>query len=150
MKELRVSAIENGTVIDHIPAKSVMKVVKILDLENSENTVLIGANLDSKKLVKKGIIKVSNKFFKAHEINKISLVAPEASLTIIKNFNVKEKTIVKVPKQISGIVKCRNSKCITNHENIETVFNVVTDCESLKLKCKYCEKIAEKDEIEFL
>ena len=150
MKELRVSAIENGTVIDHIPAKSVMKVVKILDLENSENTILIGANLDSKKLLKKGIIKVSNKFFKPNEINKISLVAPEASLIIIKNFNVKEKTIVKVPKQISGIVKCKNAKCITNHENIETVFNVVEGCEPLKLKCKYCEKIAEKDEIEFL
>ena len=62
-KELKVSAIENGTVIDHIPANSLFKVIKILDLENLEEQVLFGTNLESKKYGRKGIVKVSNKFF---------------------------------------------------------------------------------------
>ena len=80
LKEFKVTAIENGTVIDHIPPKSVFQVIKILHLEDSNDMVLFGTNLESKKYGKKGIVKVSNKFFKKHEINKIALVAPNATL----------------------------------------------------------------------
>ncbi|NVO02259.1 MAG: aspartate carbamoyltransferase regulatory subunit [Bacteroidetes bacterium] len=143
MKEFKVSAIENGTVIDHIPAKSVFQVIKMLNLENFNDQVLFGTNLESKKYGTKGIIKVSNKFFKSDEVNKIALVAPSATLIEIRNFAVASKTVVQVPNEIVSIVKCFNPNCITNHENIVTQFNVISKDE-LKLQCLYCEKITDK------
>lgn len=139
-RELVVSAIENGTVIDHIPAGEVYKVVKILNLDMYEDEVLIGTNLSSKKYGKKGIIKVKNKFFVETEVNKVALIAPNATLIIIKNYEVVEKRRLEIPDTIKQIVKCINPNCITNIEdNIETNFRVV-DKEPLKLQCHYCEK----------
>ena len=147
-KELKVSAIENGTVIDHIPSRSVFQVIKILNLSEYQNQLLIGTNLDSNKMGKKGIIKVSNKFFKSDDINKIALVAPTATLIIIKNFQVTEKKTVEIPEKVEKIVKCFNPNCITNNEDIITKFTVINKKE-LKLRCHYCEKITAKDNISF-
>ncbi len=147
-KELKVSAIENGTVIDHIPSESVFQVIKILNLTEYQNQLLIATNLDSQKMGKKGIIKVSNKFFKSDEINKIALVAPSATLIIIKNFAVIEKKKVEVPDYAEKIVKCFNPNCITNNEEITTKFTVI-DKKELKLRCHYCEKITARDNISF-
>ncbi|MCK9617066.1 MAG: aspartate carbamoyltransferase regulatory subunit [Lentimicrobiaceae bacterium] len=146
---LKVSAIENGTVIDHIPSKNVFQVAKILGLENFEDMVLYGTNLESKKMGRKGIIKVSNKFFKSKVINKIALVAPTATLIVIKNYNVVEKRKVEIPEDVYNIVKCFNPNCITNHENVETLFKVISK-DDLKLQCHFCEKITAKNNIVFL
>ncbi len=148
VKELKVSALENGTVIDHIPSKSVFQVIKILNLENYPNQLLIGVNLESKKFGNKGIIKVHNKFFKKEEINKIALVAPSATLIIIKDFQIIEKTAIQIPNYIEGIVKCFNPNCITNIEKVVTKFNLVPDNE-IKLRCHYCEKITSKNNMNF-
>ena len=147
-KELKVSAIENGTVIDHIPSQSVFQVIKILNLSEYKNQLLIGTNLDSNKMGKKGIIKVSNKFFKSDDINKIALVAPSATLIIIKNFQVTEKKNVEIPDDVEKIVRCFNPNCISNNEEIPTKFKVI-DKKELKLRCHYCEKITAKDTISF-
>jgi aspartate carbamoyltransferase regulatory subunit len=139
-KELVVSAIDNGTVIDHIPANEIYKVVKILNLDEYQDEVLIGTNLSSKKFGKKGIIKVKNKFFEETEVNKISLVAPNATLIVIKGYDVVEKRQLTIPSEIKKIVKCINPNCITNIEdNIETKFKVLSK-EPLKMQCHYCEK----------
>jgi len=148
-KELIVSALENGTVIDHIPSKNVFQVIKILHLETYENQILFGINLESKKMGNKGIIKVHNKFFQKEEINRIALVAPSATLIIIKNFQIIEKTQVQIPNHIEGIVKCFNPNCITNVEKVVTRFTLVQD-EELKLRCHYCEKITVKNNMVFL
>ena len=148
-KELIVSALENGTVIDHIPSKSVFQVIKILGLETHANQILFGINLESKKFGNKGIIKVHNKFFKKEEINKISLVAPSATLIIIKDFKIIEKTQVQIPTYVEGIVKCFNPNCITNAEKVVTKFYLVPD-EELKLRCHYCEKITVKKNMVFI
>ena len=148
-KELKVSAIENGTVIDHIPAKSLFQAVNILDLEGFENLILFATNLDSKKFGKKGIIKVRGKYFKSEEINKIALVAPTATLIVIKDYAVVLKKKVEIPDEIVKLVKCYNPNCITNHENIDTRFNVLHS-QDLKLKCCYCEKIMERKNMVFL
>ena len=140
-KELRVSAIKNGTVIDHIPAGDLFKVIKILGLQNIKNTMTLGNNLESKTQGSKAIIKISELFFKDDDINRIALAAPNAKLNIIKNYEVIEKRQVEVPDTIFGIAQCVNPKCITNHEsNIKTHFTVV-DKENIELKCQYCEKI---------
>lgn len=148
-KELIVSALENGTVIDHIAAKEVFRVMQMLDLTNTEETVYMGSNLDSKKLGKKGIIKVANRFFAPEEINKIALVSPRATIIEIKNFEVVSKTNVSLPEEVKGLVKCMNPNCITNHEAIETSFTVVQNPE-MKLKCHYCEKFTTKERMEFI
>jgi aspartate carbamoyltransferase regulatory subunit len=144
--KLKVSAIKEGTVIDHIPAKNLFKVITILGLDSIENQITFGTNLESGKLGAKAIIKVSDKFFEDDEVNKIALIAPHAKLNIIKDYEVVEKRIVEIPDVIKGIVKCFNPKCITNNERISTSFKVVSK-ESLELKCKYCEKITSQDQI---
>lgn len=147
-KELIVSAIENGTVIDHIPSQNVFQVIQILNLNQSENQILFGTNLDSRKLGKKGIIKVNDKYFDPLEINKIALVAPSATLIVIKNFEVIEKKKVEIPDAIQNVVKCVNPNCVTNIEHVPTKFKVI-DKVTPKLKCHYCEKITDKRNISF-
>jgi aspartate carbamoyltransferase regulatory subunit len=148
-KELKVSAIENGTVIDHIPSRSLFQVVRILNLEKYESQILIGMNLDSLKYGRKGILKISNKFFRNDEINKIALAAPTATMIVIRDFQVAEKRAVEIPEEVNKIVKCFNPNCITNHEKITTRFNVI-DKEKLRLQCHYCEKITAKDNMVFI
>jgi aspartate carbamoyltransferase regulatory subunit len=145
-KQLSVSAIKNGTVIDHIPAKSMFKVLQILGLERVDDMIAFGTNLESQKLGKKGIIKVSNVFFLDEEINKIALVAPEAKLNTIKDYEVVEKRVVEVPDSIVGIARCVNPKCITNNETITTKFNVVSK-KDVSLKCHYCGKITNQENL---
>jgi aspartate carbamoyltransferase regulatory subunit len=148
-KKLEVSAIENGTVIDHIPAKALFKVISILNLDKIDKQITFGTNLDSKKLGKKAIVKLTDTFFIDKEINKIALVAPQAKLNIIRDFNVVEKKVVEVPDEIIGIAKCMNPKCITNNEKIVTKFSVVSKNE-VRLKCHYCEKITDQEHIEIV
>lgn len=146
-KELQVAAIENGTVIDHIPAEKTSQVVKLLNLHDLDVQVTIGYNLPSKKIGKKGIVKVSNVYFTDEEISKLSVVAPKIILNIIKNYEVVEKKTVETPDQLHGIVKCNNPKCITNNEPMQTVFTVV-DKEKRILKCHYCDLEQEIDKVE--
>jgi len=144
--KLKVSAIQNGTVIDHIPSENLFKVISILGLDNVKNQITFGANFESQKLGSKAIIKISDKFFEDEEVNKIALIAPHAKLNIIKDYDVVEKKVVEVPDKVIGIVKCFNPKCITNNEGIVTRFKV-TSKSPLSLKCKYCEKVMTKDQI---
>jgi aspartate carbamoyltransferase regulatory subunit len=146
-KKLKVSAIKDGTVIDHIPAQNLFKVISILGLDKIDNQITFGTNLESEKLGSKAIIKVSDKFFEDDEINKIALIAPHAKLNIIKNYVVTEKKVVEIPSQIKGIVRCFNPKCITNHETIMTKFSVISKS-PLALKCQYCEKITDQEHLQ--
>lgn len=125
-KQLQVNAIKDGTVIDHIPAKSLFKVISILNLDKIETPITFGTNLESKRLGSKAIIKIADVFFHENEINKIALVAPEAKLNIIKDYEVVEKKLVEVPEIIVGIAKCVNPTCITNNEPVKTKFYVVS------------------------
>jgi aspartate carbamoyltransferase regulatory subunit len=145
-KALQVSAIKDGTVIDHIPAERLFDVINILGLFNIQEMITFGTNLDSKQLGRKGIIKVANRFFKDAEIDKIALVAPHAKLNIIKNYEVIEKRVVEIPDEIVSIVKCFNPKCITNNENIKTHFLVISQ-NPIELKCLYCEKITYENQV---
>lgn len=147
--KLKVSAIKEGTVIDHIPAENLFKVIAILGLDEIKNQITFGTNLESDKLGSKAIIKVSDKFFENDEINKIALIAPHAKLNIIKDYEVVEKKIVETPEKIKGIVKCFNPKCITNHEKITTCFTVV-DTLPTALKCMYCEKLTIGEQMKML
>lgn len=141
---LQVAALKNGTVIDHIPSDKLFTVVNLLELQKSEQSITIGNNFESKRMGKKGFIKVADRFFSDEEISRLSVVAPNVKLNIIHNYEVVEKKQVIMPDELRGIVKCANPKCITNNEPMTTIFHV-TDKENGILKCHYCEKEQNKE-----
>lgn len=148
-KERLVAAIENGTVIDHIPAEKTFQVASLLELMDLKSIVTIGNNYASKKVGRKGIIKVENKFFTDEEISRLSVVAPNGVLNIIKDYEVVEKKTVEIPDELRGIVKCKNPKCVTNNEPMQTVFHVVDKTNGM-LRCHYCDVEQEIDNVELL
>ncbi|MDP7180079.1 MAG: aspartate carbamoyltransferase regulatory subunit [Candidatus Woesearchaeota archaeon] len=143
-KELKISAIENGTVIDHIPASNAFKAVSILGLENHDNVVSVANNLKSKVVGKKCLIKVGGKSLTKDEVNKIAIIAPDATVNIIKDYDVKEKISVSLPTEMENVVKCSNPQCITNAEKVRGKFYVL-EKKPLKVKCHYCERCFKKD-----
>ena len=150
-KELKVTAIRNGTVIDHIPSDKSFQVISMLNLETYSNQIYFGTGLESKKYGKKGIIKISERYFADEEISKIALVAPSATLIEITDYEVTKKEKVRLPDNVNKIVKCFNPKCVTNIQNIPTNFRVITDYKGeLKLSCHYCEKTMSKENIDFI
>ena len=145
-KELAVAALENGTVIDRIPSEQLFKVVSMLKLDTIPNSITIGNNLNSGKIGRKGIIKVADVKFPESTLNRIAIIAPNAVINIIKDYEVGEKHKVELADSIYGIVKCSNPKCITNNEPMRTHFHVI-DRENVVLKCHYCERTENKDKI---
>ena len=145
-KERLVAAIEHGTVIDHIPSEKTYQVAQLLGLFTLNTPVTIGFNYPSKKVGSKGIIKVSNKFFTDQEISRLSVVAPNVILSIIRDYEVVEKKAVTTPEEIRGIVRCNNPKCITNIEPMKTHFHVNGNI----LTCHYCEKEQDINKVELV
>ena len=149
MKQLAVSAIRNGTVIDQIDSKSTFIVSEILKLQNEEQLVLVGINFSSKKLEKKGIIKIDSKRLTQEEVNKIALSAPDATLNIIEDYDVVKKIKVALSDKIEGIVKCFNPNCVSNHQTVRNRFHVISK-HPVKLKCHYCERVMSGKVIELI
>jgi aspartate carbamoyltransferase regulatory subunit len=146
-RELQVAALENGTAIDHIPPAQLFKVAYLLELEKLDtNTITIGNNFHSKKMWRKGVIKIADKFFEEDEINRIALIAPHVVLNEIRDYEVVKKYPVFLPDELTGLVKCNNPKCITNNEPMLTRFTV-TDRENGTIKCRYCERKINKEDI---
>lgn len=147
--KLMVAALENGTVIDHIPSDKVFDVVNLLNIQDMSTPVTIGANLSSNKMGRKGIIKIADRYFTDQEVSKLSVIVPNIVLTTIHNYDVTEKRHVTMPDEIRNIVRCPNPKCITNHEPMHTIFNVI-DKGNGTLRCKYCNKEIRKEDIRLL
>ena len=145
-KELAVAALENGTVIDHIPPHSLFKVVDLLGIANLPNSVTIGNTLSSRRYGKKGIIKIADVFFPEETLSRIALVAPNANINVIRNYEIVDKHRVSLPDEIVDIVKCGNPKCISNNEPMPTRFHVV-DRENRVIRCHYCEREVSGDDI---
>jgi aspartate carbamoyltransferase regulatory subunit len=145
-KELQVAALENGTAIDHIPPEQLFKVAHLLELEKLDNTITIGNNFYSKKMGRKGVIKIANKFFGSDDISRIALLAPNAILNEIREYEVSRKYQVTLPDELIGLVKCNNPKCITNNEPMPTRFLFI-DKEKCTIKCCYCERKINKEDI---
>ena len=134
-----VAALQNGTVIDHIPSNKLFQVVNLLHLDTMKTPVTIGYNLKSKKMRHKSIIKIADKFFSDDEVNQLSVVAPNVTLSVIRDYEVVEKKEVKMPEELVGIVRCDNHKCITNNEPMQTRFHFLGK-ERGTLQCHYCNR----------
>lgn len=146
-REMKVPAIENGTVIDHIPAVHTYKVLQILRLH--DELITIGNNLNSKKLGKKGVVKVCDKTLNQDEVNKIAIIAPSATINVIKNYKVAQKWKVELPDVLDHVVQCFNPNCITRKEQVQSRFFVIRK-KPATLKCYYCEKTMGEEHIVLL
>lgn len=145
-EHLSVAAIRNGTVIDHIRNAATFKVAEILDLDREGRMVLVGMNFHSGRVGQKGLIKVEGRELTPQEVNKIALIAPEATLNIIKDYQVAEKRRVEVPDRVEGIVRCFNPNCVTSRQSVTTCFEVVAKS-PITLRCIYCERMMTGDDI---
>ncbi|MCK4482124.1 aspartate carbamoyltransferase regulatory subunit [Candidatus Bathyarchaeota archaeon] len=145
---LHVSKIRNGTVIDHITGGHALDVVKILGITGREKKVItIAINVPSKLFKRKDIVKIDGRELNPQEVHKIALLAPHATINIIRNYEVVEKQKVKLPSLIENIIECANPACISNsNEPVEAKFYVESE-DPLLLKCHYCSYIIEKKDI---
>ncbi len=147
-KTLRVSKIKEGTVIDHITGGHALDVIKILGITGrSEGAVTVAMNVPSKRLGMKDMVKVEGRELNSKEVDKIALLAPHATINIIRNYKVAEKERVKLPKVIRGILRCANPACISNSkEPVQPTFYVEKE-DPLRLRCHYCGYIMEKQDV---
>ena len=141
MRDLKVTPIKNGTVIDHIPSGMALKVLKVLGItEDVSSTVSVLVHVPSKKRGWKDIVKIEDRELNPKELNKIALIAPDATINIIRNYNVAEKHPVTLPDRAVGILRCANPNCITNsREPVESVF-LVRSRDPMRLRCQYCDR----------
>ena len=148
--ELKIKAIENGTVIDHITANKSLHILKILNLPDKDTkNVTIAMNVSSSKIINKDILKIENRELYSNELNQIALIAPQATINIIRNYETVKKDKINLPDTIKSLIKCTNSKCITHLKNepIQTIFNVIQSYPPI-VRCHYCEKLIKTEDIE--
>jgi aspartate carbamoyltransferase regulatory subunit len=139
-KDLKVPRIKDGTVIDHISAGNAVKVLHILGITKSSSSVVSVAMNVNSKYGKKDIVKVENLELAPKEVNKIALIAPKATINIIRDYEVAKKYKVELPNEIIGIVICSNPTCVSNaKEPIETRFKIICR-DPPRIKCYYCER----------
>lgn len=147
-KELKVKPIKNGTVIDHITANKSLNVLKILGLPSDQSKVTIAMNVQSAHMHYKDIVKIENRELASSEVDQIALIAPKATINIIRDYEIVEKGKVQLLNEINNLLKCPNPNCITNTiEPVNGKFYVIAK-EPVILRCHYCERLMEEGEIE--
>lgn len=140
MKELKIQPIKDGTVIDHITAGNAVKVLHILEIPKTSSSIVSVAMNVKSRLGKKDIVKVENRELDTNEVDKIALIAPKATINIIREYEVAEKHRVKLPDEIIGIVCCSNPTCVSNSsEPVKSRFKVISK-DPTRIKCYYCER----------
>ena len=141
--ELRVAKIRDGTVLDHLPAGSALHVLALLDIDGSEGTgVSVAMNVPSDRLRHKDVVKVEERELTQSEVDVLSLIAPAATVNIVRDYDVTEKKRVERPESVSGVLACPNRNCITNAgEPVETGFEVLDE----GVRCVYCDEIVRDD-----
>jgi len=147
-KQLRVSKIEDGTVIDHVPGGQALNVLAILGIDGTGGEeVSIGMNVPSDVLGKKDVVKVEGRELSQDEVDVLSLIAPDATINIIRAYDVVEKSRVERPETVDGVLTCPNRNCITEAEEpVATKFSVLRD----GVRCEYCETIVREDIAELI
>jgi len=143
--------IVNGIVIDHIPRFQALKVIRVLGVDKDHDSIVsIGTNFSSGKMGNKDVIKIENKQLTDDELNKISIIAPTATINWIEKETLVKKHKVELPSILKGIVKCANPNCITRHEDMKTIFYPIRDNDVLRLRCHYCERTFDKEDVEII
>ena len=145
-EQLQVEAIKNGTVIDHIPAGQALNILKHFHILDNKDRVTVGFNLPSKANGHKDLIKVENVRITEEQANQLSIFAPNATVNIIEDYKVVNKRKIELPETVTAVFKCPNSNCISNVERTAvTNFKVINKNGKIQLKCRFCEKVFNKD-----
>lgn len=144
---LAVSAIQNGSVIDHIPAGGATRLIKLLQLKQHPNTVTVGLNLPSKSMGKKDLLKIEGRFLTPQEISEIAIFAPNATINLIHNFKLKDKFSATLPDNISALLVCPNKNCVSRNKDVISKFEILTLRQVVQLHCHYCEGVFQKEDI---
>ena len=139
-KQLSVEAIENGTVIDHIPAGLALTILRQFKLLHYGSAVTVGFNLPSQSQGAKDIIKIKDVMFSEADANRLALFSPEAVVNQIEHFVVVKKMRLTLPETISEVFRCPNTNCASHSEPVRSQFYVRQQNGFTKLKCHYCEK----------
>lgn len=146
-KTRSVSAIRNGTVIDHIPNGQALRIIQLLNLAHSSYCITIGMHLLSKRMGNKDLIKIESKVLSDEEASQVVVFAPEATINIIEEFSVTKKVITHLPAAIKKFVICPNESCITHTDKVNSYFYIDAFGEQIMLNCKYCEKQFNRDQL---
>ncbi|PSP37408.1 aspartate carbamoyltransferase regulatory subunit [Halobacteriales archaeon QH_7_65_31] len=141
--ELRVSKIRDGTVIDHVPGGTALHVLAVLGIDGSgDEEISLGMNVPSDRLGRKDILKIEDRELSADEVDVLSLIAPRASINIVREYEVSEKSRVSRPDEVIGVLSCPNVSCITTGEEpVDSAFDVLDD----GVRCRYCDTIVRDD-----
>lgn len=140
-KTLSVAAIQHGTVVDHIPANRALPIIRVLHLVAHNAAVTVGFNLSSGRLGLKDLIKIENHELTLQEREEIAIFAPQATVNIIRDYQIVEKLNLPLPKKITGFLMCSNAHCITRHEKIKSEFFIMATGKKVEVRCHYCETV---------
>ena len=145
----RVTAIRNGTVIDHIPSGHAMRVLEMLAVDKSTSVpVSMVMNVPSKKMGTKDIIKAEDRALNQDELNRLALVAPDARAAIIRAYSVAEKMTIELGDEVTNVVRCTFSNCITTNPREPLAHRLkVMSREPLELRCHYCGRPQDLEEL---
>jgi aspartate carbamoyltransferase regulatory subunit len=145
--ELKVEPIKNGTVIDHITANKSLHVLNVLNLPDKDATVTIAMNVSSKVMGRKDILKIENRELKSEELDQVALIAPNASINIIRGYDLVLKEKIVFPKKLISIIDCTNPKCVTNtSEPLESRFYLLKK-DPVLIRCHYCDRMLNEEDI---
>ena len=144
-KKLSVNAIEKGTVIDHIVAGQALKIIHLLKLLEKPYRITIGMKLSSRRIHQKDLIKIEDYTLSEEQANEITVFSPLATINIIQNYEVVNKVITSLPKQVANAFNCPNLACISHIEDVGTLFYIELQGKQIKLKCKFCEKLFDRN-----
>ena len=134
---MNIDSIQYGFVIDHIPAGKGMKLYELLGLDALDCSVALIRNVGSDKLGKKDIIKIDADIEINFDI--IGFIAPEVTVNIIKNGEIVDKKKMELPPELTGVISCKNPRCITTTEQELIHKFKLTDKENRVYRCIYCE-----------
>jgi aspartate carbamoyltransferase regulatory subunit len=147
LKTVSVSAIKQGTVIDHIQPGVALRIAQILRLAADEKRVTIGLNLKSPTRGLKDLIKIENFTLTEAQASHIALLSPNATICLIENYRVVRKYTPTLPVSVSSLLSCPSPRCVTHQERITTLFFIDASTHRITLRCKYCEASFTREEI---
>ncbi|MCL4345623.1 MAG: aspartate carbamoyltransferase regulatory subunit [Candidatus Thermoplasmatota archaeon] len=148
-KVLKINKIGDGIVIDHISPGVSLDVLEVLKITGKEGmTVSLLMNVQSGKVGTKDIIKIEKKKLAKKDLDKISLVSPNATINVISNYEIREKFTVEIPQIVTGVIRCSNQNCVTNSkEPVQTLFQKEKSGDGEVFRCHYCDRTMSLPEV---
>ncbi len=145
MSRPRDFRLTDGTVVDHLPVGSAARALELLGLPR-EGPITVGINVPSPRHGRKDIVRVEGLFLEKDDLDRLALLGPNITVSIVRSGKVESKTVLDVPARMRGIIDCPNPTCITNEEHVTSAFDRLGEY-PYRFRCVYCERITRGDEL---